>query len=74
MAARRWSCGSARRGSGAHRLSGAGPQALGERDIAGVVGAEVRAQLEHAWQQRLVAVPGERQKQVVLESQLGSLG
>ncbi|HEX5466526.1 MAG TPA: hypothetical protein VFW92_07595 [Candidatus Limnocylindrales bacterium] len=47
-----------------------GIQSLGQCHIAGVVGAEVRAQVEHPFEQRQMAVPGERQQEVVLSGQL----
>lgn len=50
-----------------------GSQDLGKRDVAGIVGAEVRAKAEHTPQQRLVPMPRKRQEQVVVESELRSL-
>lgn len=44
---------------------------LGQGDITGVVGAEVRVQSEDPWEQRLMAAPGQRQQQIVVERQLG---
>jgi hypothetical protein len=48
-------------------------QELSERDVTGVICAEVRVQTEDAWQQALVAMPRERQKLVVGQGLVGTL-
>ena len=49
-------------------------QLLGERDVCSIVGREVRPELEHPTKQRLMAVPNERQIQIVLDGIRGAPG
>jgi hypothetical protein len=45
---------------------------LGERDVCSIVGREVRPELKHPTKQRLMAVPEERQIQIVLDGIRGT--
>jgi hypothetical protein len=47
-------------------------QLLRERDVCGIVGREVRSELEHPTKQRLMSVTEERQIQVILEGIRGT--
>ncbi len=49
-------------------------QLLGKRDVGGIVGREVRPELEHPTKQRLMSVTKDRQIQIVLDGIRGTHG